>query len=217
MSFHDVEGDYSRMLIHAVSKCRVFFDVGANAGYYSLICGTLNPEAQIYSFEPIPQTYMKLLRNIALNSCVNVMPCSFGLSDKEGTQEMFFDAKETGAGSLRNIRGNAPVRETAKFMRLDDFTEKYGVVPDVMKIDVEGSELFVLKGGIRTLTGHSPVIFIEVLRKWCRAFGHEASDVFGLLHELGYTGHVVRGTGLEVIDSITENTEDTNFVFRKIE
>lgn len=217
LGFHDVEGDYSRKLIQAIGQCRVFFDVGANAGYYSLICSRTNPEAEIYSFEPIPSTFMKFMRNSALNMCINIRPYNFGLSDTEGTQEMYFDAGESGAGSLRDIRGNAPVRETARFMRLDDFVEKYGVVPDVMKIDVEGAELFVLKGGIKTLKENSPIIFIEILRKWCRAFGHEAADVFALLHELGYTGHVVRGEGLEVIEAMREDTLDTNFVFKKEE
>ena len=215
LCFSDVEGDYSRMLIKAASRAKVFFDVGANAGWYSMICSTLNPKAAVYSFEPVPPTYMKLIRNIALNSCVNVIPCNFGLSDFDGIREMYFDESESGAGSLRDIRGNARRKEAARFMRLDDFTERYGVVPDVMKIDVEGSELFVLKGGEKTLRENSPVIFIEILRKWCRVFGHSANDVVHLLHDYGYTGHVVRGRELEAIDSITDETEDTNFVFTK--
>ena len=214
MCFQDFEGDYSRKLIEAVKTSRVFFDAGANAGYYSLICSRTNPSAKIYSFEPVGHTYMNFIRNIALNSCTNILPFNFGLSDKEGTQEMYFNASETGAGSLRDIRGTG-AEETARFMRLDDFAEKYNAVPDVMKIDVEGSELFVLRGGEKTLRENSPIIFVEILRKWCRAFGHEASDVFNLLHDMGYLGHVVRGPELEVIENITEETEDTNFVFIK--
>ena len=215
LCFDDVEGDYSRKLIEAAAKAKVFFDVGANAGWYSIICSKLNPEAGIYSFEPINSTYMKLIRNIALNSCINIFPNNFGLSDFDGVKEMYFDESESGAGSLRDIRGNAHRREIAHFMRLDDFVERYRVVPDVMKIDVEGSELFVLKGGEKTLRENSPVIFIEILRKWCRVFGHSAGDVVALLHDCGYTGHVIRGRELEVIDSITEETQDTNFVFTK--
>ena len=73
----------------------------------------------------------------------------------------------------------------------------------------------MLKGGERTLCENSPVIFIEILRKWCRIFGHSAGDVVDLLHDYGCTGHVVRVRELEVIGTINEETQDTNFVFTK--
>ena len=214
MCFYDVEGDYSRKLIQSIKTCETFFDIGANAGYYSLICGKTNPNAKIFSFEPVNHTYMKFLRNVALNSCVNIAAYNFGFSDHESTQEMYFNESESGAGSLRDIRGTGH-KEKANFIRLDDFIDENNIAPDVMKIDVEGSELFVLRGGEKFLREKSPVIFIEILRKWCRAFGHEASEVFNLLHNMGYTGHVVRGSELEVIDEMREDTQDTNFVFIK--
>ena len=215
MSFQNMEGDYSKKLIEYLKTTQVFFDIGANVGYYSLICSKFNTEAQIFSFEPMSSTYMKLIHNIALNACSNISPYNLGFSNEDSISRMYFNEAESGACSLRDIRGIGEPKEIAKFIKLDDFIEEHCIMPDLLKIDVEGAELFVLQGGERLLKERSPVIFIEILRKWCKAFNHLAADVFCFLHKLNYQGHIVKDGTLCPINNMTEETKETNFVFIK--
>lgn len=216
INFGNYEQEYSMKLIDSIQSSKVFFDIGANIGYYSSIAGLLNKQCKVFSFEPIPQTYEKLRKNITLNALTNVTAYNFGFLDQEKEIYMFFNCNESGAASLENIRGIAETCKTeCKFTTIDTFVRTHKVMPDLIKIDIEGAELFALKGAVETLRIGNPILYIEILRKWCAKFGHTAVDVFCFLHDLGYSSYVVRGTTLERIYAIEESTIDTNFVFKK--
>lgn len=216
VNFGHFEDEYSIKLIDSIQSANVFFDIGANIGYYSSIAALQNKNCRVFSFEPIPQTHEKLLKNIALNGLKNVYTFNFGFLDKDKEMSMFFNCNESTAASLENIREiNESSKTECKFTTLDSFVQKHNVFPDLIKVDIEGAELFALMGAIETLSTGSPILFIEILRKWCAKFGHTALDVFNFLYNLGYSSYVVRGTSLEHINSIDESTVDTNFVFKK--
>jgi hypothetical protein len=105
------------------------------------------------------------------------------------------------------------MRVKVPLMKMDDYCADKGVYPDFIKIDVEGAELFVLKGADHVLKSKRPLIFTEILRKWCAKFGHKATDVVDFLKGYDYTPYVIRSTELVELDSITDETIDTNFVF----
>ena len=216
INFGHFEKEYSLKLIEAIESANIFFDIGANIGYYSLIAESRNNNADIFAFEPIPQTYERFLKNISLNSTKRINTYNFGFLEKEKDINMYFNDRETTAASLENIRETENARKTlCKFLTLDSFVEQSGNTPDLIKIDVEGAELFTLKGATRTLSSTNPTIFIEILRKWCEKFGHTAMDVFTFLYELGYSSYIVRKNELIEITSINQDTVDSNFVFKK--
>jgi hypothetical protein len=84
---------------------------------------------------------------------------------------------------------------------------------DLIKIDVEGSELGVIRGGINSITVSRPTIFVELLRKWMRPFGSSPQDVSELLAALGYLIFEVTDEQLLEVDIISDETSSTNFVF----
>lgn len=216
INFGHFEKDYSTKLMEALQSTDIFFDIGANVGYYSLIGALRNKKTKVYAFEPVPQTYEKLLKNISLNSVQNISSFNFGFLEKKKDICVFFDSYETTAASLKNIRETEKAQRTVcNFLTLDSFVEEHRIIPDLIKIDVEGSELYTLAGAVKTLRSAAPIIFVEVLRKWCAKFGHSAMDVFSLLYNLGYSSYVVRGSKLEEILCIDENTIDSNFIFKK--
>jgi hypothetical protein len=74
----------------------------------------------------------------------------------------------------------------------------------------------VFKGADKVLQGvknQRPIVFVEILRKWCAKFGHTASDVVDLFKSYNYKMYVIRDTDFVSIPEITDETIDTNFVF----
>lgn len=195
----------------------VFIDVGANLGWYSLVLGRSCPCAQIFAIEPIPSTVETLKRNIALNRLDNVEAICMGMFNKEGEFDFLFAADVSGATSLKLVgqsRGEGTVRNVpCKVTTLDAFCSSRGITPALIKIDVEGAELMVAQGGGRVLSG-TPIILMELLRKWSRAFGYHPNGVLDLLSDYGYCAWAFNEGGkLELCTRITEETTQTNFVF----
>ena len=213
----DVEpGDRMKIMALAQGK-KCIFDIGANLGWYSLLLSKLNPKSKIFSFEPIPKLFEQLSINVRLNEITNVFPFQMALMDRESDFDgelMYYNDFEPGAASFRNIRD----REEFEAIRvhtttLDSFCSEHDSAPDFMKIDVEGSELSVLRGAEHILRKHHPVLFVEILRKFCAKFGHSAMDVVDFLKSCDYKMYTLQDSELIPQDEINEDTIETNFYF----
>ena len=87
--------------------------------------------------------------------------------------------------------GEIALRETVSMDTLDRYCERQGVVPDFIKVDVEGNELNVFKGGEAVLRKHKPAILVEIEE---RHIGREQmEETFKWLEDCGYEGHFIRG------------------------
>ncbi|HDS1800366.1 TPA: FkbM family methyltransferase [Pseudomonas putida] len=217
LDFGHYETDETSFLKSVFRDGDVFLDIGANLGWYSLVLGRKCPGAQIYAFEPIPSTVEMLKKNIGLNRLDNVEPICMGMFSKEGEFNFLFAPDVSGATSLKLVgqsRGEGVVRNVAcKVTTLDAFCNSRGITPTLLKIDVEGAELMVAQGGERVLKG-TPIILMELLRKWSREFGYHPNDVLDFLSDYGYCTWAFNQDGkLEPCTRITEETTQTNFVF----
>jgi FkbM family methyltransferase len=190
------------------------FDIGANVGWYSLNLAKRFPALRVFSFEPVPATYKTLRANIALNGLSNIHTFNHGLSDRRGKTSFFVDPSCSGSASAARLTGSRHLtRVVCRVQKLDDFVKRRRVKVDVIKCDVEGAELLVLKGGIQTLERDQPIIFLEMLRKWSAAFGYHPNDIIKLLSNLGYECFVCRGTRLRKFGKVRESTKETNYFF----
>ena len=198
----------------SMNKRAVFYDVGSNNGWYSLYASTL-PNVEIHAFEPVTHTYQNLLLNLQLNRVTNVHPHNFGLSDQAGFRKFYIDPKVSGKSSLAKLPGHTDNNsESFRLEILDHIIEVTGNVPDFVKIDVEGAEFLVIKGGIRLIKENQPIIFIELLRKWGKEFGYHPQQVLNILFELGYRCFFSNERRqLEEILKINDDTRATNFIF----
>ncbi|SDI27716.1 methyltransferase, FkbM family [Pseudomonas flavescens] len=219
LGFGSYENDETAFLKSVFGEGEVFLDVGANLGWYSLVLGRQCPQGRIFAFEPIPSTVAVLERNIRLNRLTNVEPVAMGLFDRQDELGFFFAEDVSGATSLKMAgqdRGRAPVREVrCRTTTLDAFCASRALQPSLIKIDVEGAELMVVQGGERTLQA-TPIILVELLRKWSRVFGYHPNDVFTHLAGHGYQAWAFVGDGsgkLQACAAVTEQTVQTNFVF----
>jgi FkbM family methyltransferase len=161
----------------------VVYDIGANCGYYTLLAA---PAARaVYAFEPIRATYSILLHNIGSNGLANVRGINLALGQASGEARMVC-YNSCGNDSLVP---RTPVDARAEGLVVRGFENvRVGVLdevvsnltlqpPDVMKIDTEGSELPILRGGRRLLSVCRPLIIMEHNDRYARDFGYSLSDV----------------------------------------
>lgn len=89
LAFPDIEFDEFKVMSRLIKNKDVIFDIGANVGWYSILYKKMFPDAKVYSFEPIPDTYSQLKKNILLNELDDSKLLNFGLSDNNGQVEFF--------------------------------------------------------------------------------------------------------------------------------
>lgn len=172
-------GSYERLVADEIasilSRCDVFYDVGANVGYYTLLASRqVGSRGRVVAFEPLPRNVQILERHVALNDMANVQVVAAAVLADDG--DVPFDP--------RNSPQQAAVAPdgvlTVPGRSLDSLDLP---PPDVMKVDVEGGEVGVLTGARTILAEHGPVVVLsthgESLRSRC----------YELLLDVGYEVH----------------------------
>jgi FkbM family methyltransferase len=216
-------GDYEReelaLLEFLARESHVIMDIGANAGWYSLhfarIVSTNN--GKVYSFEPVPYTYAELKRNIELNNFSAIVSAfNLALSDTEHTVELFIPTISGSVAASQKQLFPDEENETVKCraISLDAFAHQLQLDQlDLVKCDVEGAELFVIRGALQTIRIHKPVLMLEMLRKWARLFGYHPNDIIELLGQYDYACWSFKNGCMTLIRQIDEYCTQTNFFF----
>lgn len=214
-NFNMYEQEDSEMLYKLVGQNDIIFDIGANIGWYSVHLSKKLPNSVIYAFEPIPEIFAQLRRNVELNQVVNIFLHNLALSDKIQTLTFFYTPTATGASSSVNITGGGDLQKLeCQTNTIDHFVKIRNIAKiDFIKCDVEGAEYFVFKGGVETISKHLPMVFTEMLRKWAAKFGYHPNDIIQLFKEFGYQCYASSRGGLKIVDKVSEETVQTNFFF----
>jgi len=214
LNFGDFERSETQLLLSYVKEDSVVVDIGANIGWYSILLGRAASRGGVLACEPIPSTIGFLKKNLALNGTQNVELFEHGLSDEDKELVFYFHPHVSGATSAKNLLESAEaVTVRARVKRMDDVLRGEGRI-DLLKCDVEGAEIFALRGGLETIERTRPVLFIEMLRKWSAKFGYQPNDIIELLRGLDYECFSVEDGGrLERFAAMEETTTATNFIF----
>lgn len=214
LNFGHYEACELDLVLKLIRPGATVFDIGANVGWYSLNIARNVAGARIFAFEPLPNTFNLLCTNIRLNDVANVEPQNVGLADKPGELVFYFCKDSSGSASAANIGERADAQQfTCPVTTLDEFAQSRGLKADFIKCDVEGAEILVFRGAKRCLETHRPIVMSEMLRKWCRKFNYHPNDIIDLFHGLGYGCFVGRDGGLSSLETVTEETVDTNYFF----
>ncbi|MGB8214535.1 MAG: FkbM family methyltransferase [Anaerolineales bacterium] len=186
----------------------IIYDIGANIGYYSLIFSRLvGPKGWVHSFEPSEREFLLLAENVNLNSFNNVYLNQLAISEFSGIIEMSISEKPAyGAYNTIGVPTHGSVekeifrKETIRTTTLDDYSSVYNVQkPSIIKIDVEGGELNVLKGGRNLFSREdSPILVLEICEATLKGFGIVPNQVLNLLKEYSYNLFSIRSDGLLV-------------------
>ena len=208
------EAEEMRVLRALLGDASTFLDVGANVGWYALHAAALFEDLRVIACEPVPQTHAILARNVATND-LDVEVLNVAISDEEGELEIWASAAYSGAASAapsRSYEGAKSVRCTKT--TLDSTVSTRGLKVDVIKADVEGGELAVIRGGLETIDRDRPAIMLEMLRIHAAPFGYHPNDLIDLLAQRGYESYAVtEGNGIVPFDRMDDSTVETNFLF----
>ena len=214
LNFNFYEKDEIDFILKLIKENSTILDIGANIGWYSLKIAKNVKNVEIIAFEPIPKTFEYLKKNIDLNHVSNVKTFNYGLSDEEKNISFYYYPEGSCNASAANLsRRNDIDKIICKLTTLDKFAADRNLSVDFIKCDVEGSELFVFKGGIKTIERDKPIIFTELLRKWAAEFDYHPNNVISLLKKNGYLCFTIKNRNLKEITEINENTVETNFLF----
>jgi FkbM family methyltransferase len=215
LNFGRYEGDEGDMMLSLIADGDVVFDVGANVGYYAMRIARERPRCTVHAFEPIPDTYRALQNHLSLNAISTVVAHQLGLSDRAGDLVFFYYPEGSGNASMANLTGNSGAqRIRSRVDTLDAVVDRLATHVDFIKCDVEGAELFALRGGMASLSRDHPALFVELLRKWSAPFGYHPNEVLDLLRDLGYQAYVVASADrLAHFNRVDDATVETNYIF----
>ncbi len=149
-------------------SAQYFFDIGANNGYYSIIFADLYKSLNIFSFEPNKDAYLKFINTLKVNKNLSdrIILYDYGLSDKKCIQKMRAKIKN---GYVQS--GGSRIHDNSLISDIITFEGKFQVADEnykiqnsklIIKIDVEGHELNVLKGMVNIINQNSCILQIEI-------------------------------------------------------
>jgi FkbM family methyltransferase len=172
-----------------IKKGMVFVDVGANIGYYTLLAARLvSEEGKVFAFEPDPYNYSLLCRNIEANGYRNVIPVRKAVFSKSGKMKLFLDKSNLGGHSLSEANVDDGASIVIEATSLDDYFENINCKIDVIKVDVQGSEMEVFEGMTNTINQNDNLkVITEFWPMGLRKSGSLPTVFLNKLIECGFT------------------------------
>ncbi len=187
-----------------IGAAGIALDVGANAGYYTLLFSRFFSKGKVHAFEPLPSNTASIKTCIKLNQLHNVKVNEVAVSDKAGTARFLVNLTNSMGGISE--KGDLEVAT----LSLDEFVSSHDVQRvDLIKMDIEGGELSAIKGMseiikrhskmVFFLATHSPEIHIECL-KILKAAGFSVQSITD--KSLAQTDEVIACRDIELLNKI---------------
>lgn len=182
--FNMIETKQTAAFIDMLGAGHVLFDIGANAGYYTVLGARLvGTKGRVIAVEPVIRNLAYLYKHTVLNKIRNVSIIPAACSDTLSLA-VFSDGENFATGYLKNCHPGESGMEGASNLvptvTIDAIAQQLGIFPNAIKVDVEGAEYGVLRGAHVTLREARPCIFLSThsteLRENCLKF----------LTEIGY-------------------------------
>jgi FkbM family methyltransferase len=188
----EADDDVRELLLGLVDDDAVVLDVGANIGWWSIPLARklARHGGRVIAFEPVPANRARLEWAIAANGVqATVAVAAVALGDTPGELGMWLKSEETGAGSgtAALVTGDGPTHLRVPVVTLDAWAAEHALTRcDLMKLDIEGAELMMLRGAERFIAETRPLIFGEFEAYWLSTFGATFVDVAEWATRMGY-------------------------------
>jgi FkbM family methyltransferase len=208
------EPETADIFYRLATRAQVALDVGAHVGFYSLLAAHANPAGQVFAFEPHPDIYPRLLRNVALNELTNVRCVASAIGETTGSTRLFHlgtPMPSSSSLSCEYMSARGAVESTVVAVTtVDEFLRESGEALrlDLVKIDIETTEPQVLRGMEYTLRRSRPAIICEVLEGQGTAAALERA-----LMPLDYRYYLLTSDGVQPRERIVADARWPNHLF----
>jgi FkbM family methyltransferase len=180
-----------------------FFDAGANEGVYTIFAAQrVGSGGTVWAFEPSPREFDRLRSNLHLNGLdlPNLRLFPFALADRSGRAQLTIAEDEHAGQNTLGKFAYETVAAAEKHMvdlrRLDDLVaEQPPARIDVVKLDVEGAELSLLRGAVSTLERYRPIVLFEVSEASLAHQDHRREELLAFLRAQHYTLYLFDDSG----------------------
>jgi len=215
-------GSYAPLVVDAMKGIlrpgEIFIDVGANIGYLSAIAASIvGPTGEVHCFEPVPTYFARLEQLAKLNPQFSITPNLCAVGDVPGISTIYV-ARETGQSTLvpgYKISSQIESQLQTPVVRLDSYIEQHlSARPALIKIDVEGFELPVLRGlqGYFANSSHRPPIICEIAPRAYPLLGRSMPDLAEFMATNGYFARDLIDRKTPVDLTRIQQVEDVLFV-----
>lgn len=167
-------------------------DIGAHYGYFSLIAAReVGERGKVYAFEPAPENFAYLTRNIELNGYTNIRPINKAVGNRCTVMTLYLAERASFLhGFQPHPHSSTKASISVECVTIDEFLA--GEPVDVIKMDIEGSEPYALEGMKGTLSKSKPLaLFTEVNPACLARFGVKPTDFLTQLRDLGFESQLV--------------------------
>ena len=171
-----------------VKKDNLVLDIGTNFGTTILqFARIIGKDGLAYGFEPDPTNFSICQNNIKLNKFSNIRVENLGVGSKDDTLLLVVDSEYNRGMNKISLENNGKESFFVKIICIDDWVESKNITQvDLIKIDVEGFEMEVLKGAEKTLKTFKPLLFIELDNNNLKLHNSSAKELVEYLMFLGY-------------------------------
>lgn len=194
----------SMFLLHHLKQDDLFVDIGANVGHYTLLAaGICN--AEVIAFEPIPSTFSKLEKKLELNNLSQkVAAYNIAISEEDSILNFTKD---------NNVMNSIALNHETDVVKVQ--VKKLDNIPTLLKINVEGYEYFVLKGGTNLLKSEKLKYIIIELNFSTLKFGHTNQEIYEFLLSFDFIPIQYDIENKKTVEIESFNKEKFNTIFIK--
>jgi|LakMenEpi03Aug12_release.lakeMendotaPanAssembly.Ray.scaffolds.fasta_scaffold16917_6 FkbM family methyltransferase len=184
MNNGDFEPHFYNVAKNVIKPGDICLDCGANLGYHAVTMAKMvGPAGKVLAFEPLRVIYQQLCGNVFINDLRNVFCFNVALGNENKMIQMDYVDVDRPQGiniGATKIGGGGDV---VQMIKIDEVISS-GV--SFLKIDVQGSEIFLLEGAEKLIQNSRPIMFIEVENQWLNCFGQSSETLLNKILSLDY-------------------------------
>jgi FkbM family methyltransferase len=225
---HDSEIRLAKYLIHTLKEGNTFLDIGAHYGYFSMLaCELVGAQGNVFAYEPSATSYALANKNLLTFKQAHI----YKMAVSNTAEPLIFyefpnlqsEYNTTDVTQFENenwYKKQKPVQVEVESTTIDLITSSESIIPDLIKIDVEGAEDKVIAGSMNFLKNNTTKVVMEFLSHGRGNKNHKVA--LSKLTSLGFMPHSINNEGhLEVINDVevfmaTNKNESDNIVFLKV-
>lgn len=192
--FHGVvDQDLTNYLKKNIKPDSVFFDIGANSGFFSLLASKLAKRGSVHAFEPVPSVFHNLEKSIKKNNISNIIANQLCLSNKTGMTPFYVSYHSDVSSVKKTSYQKKHKLIKVKTITLNSYCQNNNIKKiDIIKIDTEGSEKNILFSSKKILNTYKPTLVVEFSNITAKAFHYHPSDIYDFLQKQGYRMFSIR-------------------------